>query len=247
MTQAPTAALTHRQPQEDNTPIQTMPLNANGHSLPGASEVTVIQLEGHEPLVSGPSRCAICGIYPKLRVTDDSVEVQDPCPYPNGITTDITLIVPSGKLLVTDDLRPVYDWQDDAAADYNTALGQAQVVEAMAAIGCAYGPVRNSCPGLYRTGPDSYIIASPRCDEDDNPSLPEDTCLASICTDLWAYSIADFEHWKAQGGNPDELGWSDSVIDVAPGTYRFTHHTGEHGFDHYADETVIFAHIKRLT
>ncbi|MGW1496932.1 hypothetical protein [Streptomyces sp. NPDC002402] len=228
--------------------IQTLPLKTNGHLISRKAEVEVFRLrDGGAPVVPGvASSCAICDIRPRLKVTEDAVQVQDPCPYPDGITTEITLSVPSGKIVVTDDLRPVYSLKLDAFADYNTVLGKAQVVEAMAAIGCAYGPVGNSCPGLYRTGPDSYIIASPRCDEDDNPSLPEDTCLASICTDLWAYSIADFEHWKAQGGDPDKLGWSASVVDIAPGTYRFTHHTGEHGFDRDADETVIFAHIKRI-
>jgi hypothetical protein len=28
--------------------------------------------------------------------------------------------------------------------------------------------------------------------------------------------------------------------------YRFTHHTGEKGFDHYAQGTVIFAHVERI-
>ncbi|MGW6600493.1 hypothetical protein [Streptomyces sp. NPDC055036] len=226
--------------------IQTLPLKANGHVLSHENEATVLQFDGRASFSGIAHRCAVCDAKPTLQVTEDSVEVQDPCPYPNGITTEITLSIPSGRIVVTDDLRPVYRWERDAFADYNTVLGQAQVVEAMASIGCAYGPVGNSCPGLYRTGPDSYIIASPRCDEDDNPSLPEDTCLASICTDLWAYSIADFEHWRTRGGDPGEIGWSDSVVDVAPGTYRFTHHSGERGFDPYADETVIFAHIERI-
>lgn len=228
--------------------IETLPLKANGHVLSRESKVEVyLPLDGGEPVILGSAyACAICGIRPKLQLTEDAVQVQDPCPYPNGMTTEITLSVPSGKILVTDDLRPVYDWDDDAFASYNTVLGQAQVVKAMAAIGCAYGPVGNSCPGLYRTGQGSYIIASPRRVEDDNLSIPEDTCLANIVTDLWAYSIADFEHWKARGGNPDKLGWTDTVVDIPPGTYRFTHHSGERDFDDDAD-TVIFAHVERIT
>ncbi|WP_432156897.1 hypothetical protein [Streptomyces sp. bgisy153] len=227
--------------------IQTLPLQANGHLISRKTEVEVLRIDGREPFVSGIAySCAICDSRPKLQVTEDAVQVQDPCPYEAGITTEITLSVPSGKILVTDDLRPVYDWGDGAFASYNSVLGQAQVIEAMAAIGCAYGPVGNSCPGLYRTGPDSYIIASPRYDEDDNPSLPEDTCLANICTDVWAYSIADFEHWQARGGDSAKLGWTDTVVTVPPGTYRFIHHSGERDFDPYAAETVIFAHVERI-
>lgn len=226
--------------------IEKLPLNSKGHRFFYGNDVSVIRLEnGGEPLVVDIAYCATCGVYPEFQITEDTVTVQDPCPYPDGITTSITLDVPSGKLIVTDDLRPTYDWDRNAYADYNTALGQAQVVEAMAAIGCAYGPVSNSCPGLYRTSADTYVIANPDC-EDDDPSRSEDALLAGICTDLWAYSIADFEHWKSRGGASDMLNGADTIVDVRPGTYRFTHHSGERGFDAHAPETVIFAHIERI-
>jgi hypothetical protein len=226
--------------------VETLPLHSNGHRrISRASEARVLRSNDGKIFVTGDwYNCVVCDMRPRFLVTQDEVRAEDPCPYPNGITTEITLSVPSGKLLVSDDLRPVYDWDDDGFASYNTVLGQAQVVEAMAAAGCAYGPVGNSCPGLYRTGLDTYIVARPN--DDETPLLADDTCLASICTDLWAYSIADFEHWKARGGDPNKLDWVDTIVDVRPGTYRFTHHTGEAGFDGYADDTVVFAHIERL-
>ncbi|AVV46618.1 hypothetical protein PYK79_15975 [Streptomyces sp. ID05-04B] len=70
--------------------------------------------------------------------------------------------------------------------------------------------------------------------------------MASICTDLWAYSIADLEHWKSQGSDPANLGWSDTVVEVPPGTCRFINHSGERGFDRDAVETVTFAHVERI-
>ncbi|WP_328372988.1 hypothetical protein OG800_49460 (plasmid) [Streptomyces sp. NBC_00445] len=224
-----------------------LPLHTNGHVIARQNEATVLRVDGLQPLVSGVAhRCAVCDRRPEFEITEDAVQVQDPCPYPDGITTEITLSVPSGKIIVTDNLRPIYRVDVDAFACYNSTLGQAQVVEAMAAIGCAYGPVGNTCPGLYRTGPDSYVIAKPRHDDHDNPSLPEEACLATICTNLWAYSIADFEHWKARGGDPDKLGWSETIVDVPPGTYRFIHHSGERGFDRDGPDTVIFAHIELI-
>ncbi|TDD47520.1 hypothetical protein E1286_17205 [Nonomuraea terrae] len=138
----------------------------------------------------------------KFKVSEHAVSVQDPCPYPDGITTTITIEVPSGKLLVTDDLRPIFDWDEGNLASYNSALGQAQAVELMAAIGCAYEPTSNCGLGLYRTGPDSYIIATPSYDEDENPSPPDSACLASICTELWAYSICCYSNWLSRGGDP---------------------------------------------
>ncbi|GLX06757.1 hypothetical protein [Microbispora sp. NBRC 16548] len=227
--------------------IARLPLQSNGHMIPRWSEVEVLRpFGGVEPLVMGADPCAVCGRPPKFQVTEDAIRVQDPCPYPNGITSEITIDVSSGKLLVSDDLRPIYDWDDSGLADYTTALGQAQAVEAMAALGCAYGPASNCELGLYRTSPDHYIIATPGYDDDEVPSLPKSDCLASICTDLWAYSIADFEQWKKRGGDPARLDWTDTVVDVPPGTYRFIHHSGERGFDRDAAETVIWAHIERL-
>lgn len=224
--------------------ITTMPLRHNGHRT-HRREVEVSTRDNHDkPVVMAALRCAVCAVWLKYQVVDDHVHVPDPCAYPDGITTEITLDVPSGRLVVADSLRSVYDWDDAEITDYNTTLGQAQAIEVMAGIGCAYGPVGNTCPGLWATGPDNYIIARPS--DDDSPSAAQGTCLASICTDLWAYSIADFEHWLSRGGDPDEVGSTVSVVSVTPGTYRFTHHSGERGFDSDSDAPVIFAHIERV-
>lgn len=164
-----------------------------------------------------------------------------------SITTRIMLAVPSGKIVVRDSLRPLYDWREAEVADYNSLAGQAQAVEAMAARGCAYGPVGNSCPGLYRTGEGTYVIANlPYSEDTDDEVVPAGwTLLAGIITDLWAYSIADLGDFEAKGGDVESLGWGATVVDVGPGTYEFTHHTGEASFDRDAD-TVIFADIRRL-
>lgn len=224
--------------------ITRLPLHSNGHLLTREDEVTVWNhplIHEDEPycpdLIS--RSCAYCDEYPQLRVSEEAVEVMNPCLYPDGITTEITLRVPSGKIIVTDDLRPFYNGFDhDHFASYNSALGQAQVVESMAKLGCAFGPVGNSCPGLYKERRrDHYIIASGMSSRRKE--------LAGIITDLWAYSIADFEDWKSKGGDPDKMGWTESVVEIRPGTYRFTHHTGERGFNHDASK-VIFAHIERI-
>ncbi|MFK0047755.1 hypothetical protein ACIQU4_27440 [Streptomyces sp. NPDC090741] len=230
------------------TEPKTLPLEANGHilSFSGKTEAEVYFLAGI-PQVSGVAYgCGVCDERPKYQVTDTAIKVENPCPYPEGLTTEITLEVPSGKIVVTDGLSPLYSYDDSGLASYNSALGQAEAIRAMAAAGCAYGPVGNSCPGLYRTGPDTYVVARPGYDEDDNPDLPEDDCFAGIVTDLWAYSIADFDHWKSRGGDPDTLGWTVSVVDITPGTYRFTHHTGERGFNGDAPGAVVFAHVERI-
>ncbi|MFZ3491854.1 hypothetical protein ACODT5_01190 [Streptomyces sp. 5.8] len=64
---------------------------------------------------------------------------------------------------------------------------------------------------------------------------------------MWAYSIAGLEHWKAKEGELVKLGWNDTVVAVALGTYPFIHHAGERGFNRDAAEAVTFGHVERIT
>lgn len=234
--------------------MKQLPFLTNGHlaALTDGELATVYEHEDMEPFIPqlSFSRCGTCGALFVLHISANAVCIQDPCPYPDGLTSIITLAVPSGKLIVTDDLRPVYGrWDETGMADYNSELGQHQAIAAMAAKGCAYGPVGNSCPGLYHTGTDSYVIASLSYDQDtDKEQLPGGwQYLAGIITDLWAYSIADYADWLAKGGNSDDLDWTHTVVDVPPGSYRFTHHTGERSFNRDAGGTITFANIERVT
>jgi hypothetical protein len=164
-----------------------------------------------------------------------------------SITTRIRINVPSGRLIVDDDLRSAYKIDDDGFASYNTKRGQAQVIEAMATAGCAYGPVGNTCPGFWLMEDGSYTVANGIYGETaDDETLPGGVkCLAGVCTDLWAYSIADAEDWRSRGGDPDNLHWTQTIVEVPPGVYEFTHHTGESDFDRDA-EPAIYAHIRRV-
>lgn len=227
-----------------------LPFEQRGHLISSDGTADVFQVPGDAPLfLSSYHECSFCGERPERSLVDGVVYAATECPFPDGVTSKVTLNVPSGKLIVTDDLRPLYEIDDTGFASYNTALGQAQVVEAMAGVGCAYGPVGNSCPGLYRLGPDSFVIANPPYDEegedDDSGILAER--LAGVVTDLWAYSIADFDDWVARGGDPAALGWTESVVEVTPGVYEFTHHTGERTFDRDSDGIVVYAHVERVS
>lgn len=226
-------------------------LDQNGHLFTKADTVDVIRFDDHDLFLDthSSSRCAWCDAPKDFQAIDGMVCQPEPCLHPDGITTTVTLAVPSGRIVVYDDLRHVYDGFNDDFACYNSVLGQAQVTEAMAALGCAFGPVGNSCPGLYRTGEGAYVIASPGYDDEDEPTgfLAHLEPLARIITDLWAYSVADHDDYLAKGGasHPQRMHGPD-VVEIPPGTYRFTHHTGERTFDHDVPGTVIFAHIDRI-
>lgn len=195
--------------------------------------------------------CRFCDAYPTLAINADTAVARTECPHPDGITSTFTVPLLSGKVIVSDDLRDVYtipELIDGGFASYNSSLGEDQVNQAMAALGCAHGPVGNSCPDLFQTGPTSFVWAAPEYDEgNDELIIPEGwTSLGGIVTDYWAYCMADFEDWKSQGGDPDSdhAVRSCEVIDFPPGVYRFTNHYGEKGFDAHADGLVIFAHIE---
>jgi hypothetical protein len=238
--------------------IVNLPVESNGHQwVRDGHAVDVIKDNGVQHVMGHHHGCVTCGEGLKLEITETAAVPKEPCLFPDGITTKIVLKVPSGKIVVEDDLRPLYDGFNDHFASYNTDLGQAQVVKAYEKQGCAYGPVGNSCPGLYRTGEDTYVIASQvyvyddEDDEEDKGHLPDGwECLASICTDLWAYSIADYDDWVSKGGTEDDGSgtacWSGAdIVEIPAGEYEFTHHTGERGFDSWADGPVIFAHIRK--
>jgi hypothetical protein len=232
-------------------------------------------------IYAGAFNCATCDEYPSFSVEVDEagepvkLVAKNACGLTEGVPMVIELAVPSGKIIVTDSLRPVFDFD---LLNYNSKAGQAEAQQIMAAQGCAFGPVGNSSPSLVRIGgaeSNSYVISN--FDEELEPGDDgyfAGEKLASICTDLWAYSIADFDHfvataramfeaasekgrddlaqddllsWAVQPGDAhdriDQLGWTVTVVDVTPGTYRFTHHTGEAGFDDDGWPTT-YAHVE---
>lgn len=258
--------------------LKTVPFHPNGHLVTREpmSEVQIIMYEiGGEEIVRLDRShmsysCGLCGEFLDERATPEAVYFDKPCPVSEGITTVIRLKVPSGKIVVDDDLRPLFDGFDDGEdqgfVTYNSVLGQAQVIEAFAKQGCAFGPVGNSCPGLWKTGEDTYVIARmPYSDDEDAEEydepvpIPEGAQqLASICTDLWAYSIADYDEWLKRGGvlvpkTDAETGettmepesWTTTIVEVPAGTYEFTHHSGELDFDADQDH-VVWADIRKV-
>ncbi|WP_141747714.1 hypothetical protein, partial [Streptomyces nanshensis] len=55
---------------------------------------------GELVVIGAHSRCADCDQAPVYVVGEEAVHVQSPCPFPDGITMQITLEVPSGQMIV---------------------------------------------------------------------------------------------------------------------------------------------------
>jgi len=224
-----------------------LPVESNGHEFGSVKTLNGIGYGGEFPLTAMlDTACFFCDGGKEVHVTETSVIPIEPCPLPEGITTEIILRVPSGKIIVSDNLGPVYDAFDHERvkfASYNSAKGVAQVIEAFAEQGCAFGYVGNSCPRLYPDGEGRYIIASPGYDEETDEYTSPGIEMAWICTDLWAYSIADYEDWLRKGGNARPY---DTIVEIPAGVYKFTHHTGKRGFNAYAEGIVVYANIEKI-
>lgn len=201
-----------------------------------------------EPIVLGSAydlECPYCGTKPKFAFDGTAfILIADPCPRPEGIpTTTFELNVPSGKIVMDDDLRQWFP--TDAEFDINKTLGIHLQILDYAKAGFACGFVGNSCPAVFKTG-DKFTVGNwldeihkPGSDPDDydyieNPDeCPWGEKVGSICTDLWWYSIADYDDFKRRfahytpDGNFEEWfkHWTHHVADVKPGVYRFTHYT----------------------
>lgn len=201
-----------------------------------------------------PNSCDYCNAYLVFERSDDPAYKftvkNDECSFPDGKVTEAFVNFPSGKIIVHNDLRPIF--KVESRVGYNSLLGQAKYVEDMAAIGCAYGPVNNTSPNVYLTAEGKLVVANFYNEDGENYStvLPEGWVeVAGIVTDLWAYCIADYDLWLERGGEPvkETPDFGDRiVIDVVPGLYKLTHFTTRADFDWDADEQ-IYGTLERVS
>lgn len=251
---------THRDPE-----ILVVDTRGHSMSLPesGAAEFFVHQVDDHKPYLMSVSlshSCEVCDEFMgwSLDETRKIAVAKTECTMTEGFTTVIEIDVLTGQLICDDDLRDAevfeaaqeHDYEDETQASYNSTLGQAQVIERSAAVGLAYGPCLNTSPTLYEIEPGKYVVASGWYDEDideeiNSPGKP----VAEFCTDLWAFSMADYSTYLDAGGyhiEEDDKYGTRTVIDIPPGRYRMTYHGGEAGFDYHAPNVVVFAEFERI-
>lgn len=190
-------------------------------------------------LPSFVASCSMCGEKDlHLEVNGNGNRVRfagAPCPYPNGLPlTEWELNVPSGKLVVANDLRHVFPLPEGDDFDINTIRGCIETSLVYAANGMSHAYVGNTCPAVYKYGEDRFKVATAPSkvvwDEKkekyvkvDPKILFEGKKVASICTDLWWYSICDHAEFKRRCKHfkVDEKDFHTKVVKVKPGVYRF--------------------------
>lgn len=171
--------------------------------------------------------CPVCAEHLALETNGKVLRTTTTCKMPDGMTVEFELNVPSGKIVCRDDLRSWFDVYGDF--NINTRKGTILNIQAMAEIGCAHGYVGNSCPGVYRLLKGSYIIANGAYKngsyDDKDYIAPEGEQVASICTDLWWYSLVDYDEFMRRAQiTPKDAG--AETFEVEPGVYRFRHFYG---------------------
>lgn len=175
--------------------------------------------------------CPQCCQPLKIQYDGSIVKILDPCPYPQGYPAyTFELNVPSGKMVVGNDFRDIFPVIEEYAINY--AFGCQTTSDAYASVGLAHAYVGNSCPSVYRKNKSTLFVG--------NKLSQLGKRVAGICTDLWWYSIADYDEYIRRGGDHTNV----EVINVHPGLYQFTHQKHLLKDDYLKAE--IYTYINRI-
>jgi len=143
---------------------------------------------------------------------------------------EVAINIPSGRIAFADDLRFAYPVPDHEGSPQNAngPLWQKIITEGYGRVGLFHGYVGNSCPSIHRHN-GILIIGNPSYDSKDyepRDDLPGKH-IGSICTDLWWYSIADYDDLAARmhkmGKNISDINL-DGTVKVKPGRYILRHY-----------------------
>ncbi len=185
-----------------------------------------------------PNSCTNCSEYMRWGIDEaGNISSETSCSHSEGVTYSVTLKVPSGRVVFADSLFHVFkDLHDTKDLDYNSAVGRETYAKRLAAHNIAYGSVIECSPNVYLDkNTNSLILASIYDEEEEGEMVPESWVdLGYIITDLWAYSITDYDTFKAAGGQDDDS--TVTFAEVPAGSYTFTHYADSKEWEHVKDE-----------
>lgn len=205
--------------------------------------------------------CGNCGEDIKFFTKDkgETLVAESECPYKDGFPPiEVTLEVPSGEILLFNDLREFYENEGkDPYFDINTNAGIKDYCEYIAKLGMVSHFVGNTCPDVVQVSPERLEIGNFRCEHEDGCKLPEcpmpscnrPTEIGSICTDLWWYCAVDRSEFEKRIGKTTEQyqkeyndtgAWPQIVrAKVTPGTYKAV---GQY----HIDSDKLFSYIEKI-
>jgi hypothetical protein len=202
-------------------------------------------------------RCNVCGDSVRFPTSDKkNFTAETECVYKNGFPPiEVKLNVPSGEILLFNDLRRFYPANTDGI-DICTSIGIKQFTEAFAKEGLVIHFVGNSSPGVVQVNDERLEIGYFWCEKEDGCSLPEcpmpecnrPKILGHICTDLWWYCAVDKDEFEKRIGKTTEEyqeeyhktgAWPEIIrAKVTPGVYRTV---GQY----HIDSDKLFSYIER--
>jgi hypothetical protein len=155
-----------------------------------------------------------------------------------------TIFETSGEIIVENDLRRYFS-EEKEDFDVNRTVGIIKTMEFYAKQGMLHGFVGNSCPGVYLSEERGEIHIG--CDydsENDTEILPDDTfkSVASVCTDLWWYSIVDLAEFKKN--NPDVDTSDFTIVKIPAGIWELSHKYGISEIGYH--ENLPYATLKKI-
>lgn len=182
------------------------------------------------------------------------VRARERCPTPDGLVSTVTLNIPSGKLIVADDIRMLCPIPQEH--DVNRQWGQHEMFLDYGNNGQIHGQCGNTSPDVFKCPDGTFVIGCERTDYEDAEenelafkgkvkAEPLGVVVASVSTDLWAYSLMDFDEAerraKAFGLNFKTILKDCDTFELEPGTYEF-----KHFYPDRDDDQVVYGTFKRI-
>lgn len=230
---------------ENDVRDHKFPINLNGHvvqlafvKFEGELDADVKKSKGKLLVSHSNNQCDNCGERIEKLVFDERGVTYEgeKCKFAKGLKYEFYLNVPSGKMVVANDLRRLFPIMGNYFISYS--FNMLKTSHKYASVGLAHAFVGNTCPGMYKVDKKTFAIGNKGKQGNPIKGAKE---VAGICTDLWWYSICDYDQYMLKNKNNGDFGVQ--IVDCEPGYYKFTHlyHLCKH--DNYSD-THLYTKIK---
>lgn len=177
-----------------------------------------------------------------------------PVPEPFEGPTVVEIAVPSGKLIISDDLRKAPLFEIDPQQSINYRAGCDAYSKLLAEkVNVAYASVGNTCPRITVNADGLIQIVSLDWTKETGVLFEEgEVEEGQLSTDHWAAMATDYDFWLACGGKSVEEAnakysfETHYVLDVAPGKYRWTVFAHSADFDSDLPGRHVFANLELI-